>query len=98
MNTVATKTLPDIATAVSVATGVDLESIRGSSKAAPIYFARSLAMYLAREHTASTYEEIGKYFRREAKSATYAHKQVESCKLLATFATVRRVEDMLGVE
>ena len=57
---------------------VDAEDIKGTSRSQKIASARQLAIYLCRELTNQSFENIGEFFNKKHTTAMYAHDQIKN--------------------
>ena len=56
---------------------VDIKDIKGTSRTQKVSTARQIAMYLCRELTNDSFENIGDFFGKKHSTALYAHDQVK---------------------
>lgn len=57
---------------------VDIKDIKGSARAQKVANARQMSMYLCRELTNQSFENIGDYFNKKHSTALYAYEQIKS--------------------
>ena len=57
---------------------VDLNDIKGPARSQKVSNARQLSIYLCRELTNQSFENIGEYFNKKHTTAMYAHEQIKS--------------------
>ena len=58
--------------------GVDINDIRGTARSQKVSAARQLAIYLCRELTNKSFENIGEYFNKKHTTVMYAHEQIKN--------------------
>ncbi len=69
--------IPDIASAATVRFGVKLSELQGKRRSRSIALPRQICMYLARQLTPHSLEEIGGYFGgRDHTTVLHAHRQI----------------------
>ena len=68
----------DIADVTSSYYGVDLSDIKGTARNQKVSLARQLAIYLCRELTNQSFENIGDFFNKKHTTAMYAHDQIKN--------------------
>ena len=56
---------------------VDISEVKGTSRSQKVSSARQLAMYLCRELTNQSFENIGEFFNKKHTTAMYAHGQIK---------------------
>jgi hypothetical protein len=90
-------TIRQIQSAVSAATGVSLDEMRGRKRTAPIVLARHTAMWLARKLTQSSYPEIAATFGGvDHSTVMHACKQVRERLIDPSFsARVSKIQAAL---
>ena len=71
-------TFDNIAEITSNYYGVDLSDIKGTARNQKVSSARQLAMYLCRELTNQSFEDIGEFFNKKHTTAMYAHDQIKN--------------------
>ncbi len=57
---------------------VDANDIKGSARSQKVSLARQLSIYLCRELTNQSFENIGKYFCKKHTTILYAHEQIKN--------------------
>lgn len=78
---------------------IDLNDIKGSARSQKVSFARQLSIYLCREITNESFENIGEFFNKKHTTAMYAHEQIKNKintqRELST--TIREIKQALKV-
>ncbi|TWT98937.1 DnaA/Hda family protein [Neorhodopirellula pilleata] len=74
-NTRSAPSLRSIEKAVCEAFGIEAEGLRGKAQTKRVSEPRTLAMYLARQHTGSAFTEIAQHFGRRSHSGAIAAQQ-----------------------
>ena len=64
--------------AISNYFNVDINDIKGTARSQKISNARQLSIYLCRELTNQSFENIGDFFNKKHTTALYAHEQIKS--------------------
>ena len=57
---------------------VDIQDIKSTARSQKVSNARQLAIYLCRELTNQSFENIGEFFNKKHTTALYAHEQIKS--------------------
>ena len=71
-------TFEKIADVTSKYYNVDVDDIKGSARSQKVSLARQISIYLSRELTNQSFENIGEYFNKKHTTAMYAHKQIKT--------------------
>ena len=58
--------------------GVNLDDIKGTARSQKVSAARQMSIYLCRELTNRSFENIGEYFNKKHTTAMYAHEQIKN--------------------